>query len=384
MASNGLTPNLERSVPGARLERIPVFDLIRWRDPISQARLLPIVTARTPAGVPICGALRIEGTALGYPIVDCVARLTPELAHRYRPWLSQLGLSPPSADPSGNVYQVESTVESFGWQWTWNNQMRSEADLRMRVAEKFGIAPQYFAGKLVADMGAGAGDQSSYLLRQGAAVISVDLSSAIEVVSAKLRMHSAWFGVQGDITILPMEAEQFDCVYCEGVIQHTRDSRLAVRELTRVVRTGGDVLAAHYLRTEPTSAWGWAKRKVSLRVYELARSRLSRLERFKLLLVTGNLAALSYVPLLGSLIRKTALAIYYDLMPDFKTTWTNTFDYYGNHMYQRFLSAEDFSALFKAIPHMTIVFEKSGNIRALKSRHVDSKSEINPKPAGTG
>ncbi len=365
-------------------DRIPVFDLIRWRDPISRARLSPIVTARTPAGVPICGALRIEGTDRGYPIVDCVARLTPELAHRYRPWLSQVGLSPPSADLSGNAYQAESTVESFGWQWTWNNQMRSEADLRMRVADKFGITPEYFAGKLVADMGAGAGDQSSYLLRQGAAVISVDLSSAIEVVSAKLRMHGAWFGVQADVTNLPMEAEQFDCVYCEGVIQHTRDSGLAVRELTRVVRTGGDVLAAHYLRTEPTSAWRRAKRKLSLGIYGLVRSRLSRLERFKLLLITGNLAALSYVPLLGALIRRTALAIYYDLMPDFKTTWTNTFDYYGNHAYQRFLSAEDFAALFKAIPRMAIAFEKSGNIRASKSQHVNSESDINLKPEGTG
>jgi len=254
----------------------------------------------------------------------------------------------------------------------------------MRVADKFGITPEYFAGKLVADMGAGAGDQSSYLLRQGAAVISVDLSSAIEVVSAKLRMHSAWFGVQADITNLPIEAEQFDCVYCEGVIQHTRDSGLAVRELTRVVRAGGDVLAAHYLRTVPTSAWGRAKRKVSLGVYGLVRSRLSRFERFKLLLITGNLAALSYVPLLGALIRRTALAIYYDLMPDFKTTWTNTFDYYGNHTYQRFLSAEDFAALFKAIPRMTIAFEKAGNIRASRSQHADSASDINLKPEGTG
>ncbi len=364
--------------------RIPVFDLIHWRDPISQARLLPIVTARTPAGVPICGALRIEGTDLGYPIVDCVARLTPELAYRYRSWLSQLGFSPPPADQSANALQAESTVDSFGWQWTWNNQMRSEADLRMRVADKFGITPEYFAGKLVADMGAGAGDQSSYLLRQGAAVISVDLSSAIEVVSAKLRMHGDWFGVQGDITSLPIEAEQFDCVYCEGVIQHTRDSGLAVRELTRVVRTGGDVLAGHYLRTEPISAWGRAKRKVSLCVYGLVRSRLSRLERFKLLLITGNLAALSYVPLLGALIRKTALALYYDLMPDFKTTWTNTFDYYGSHTYQRFLKAQEFAALFSAIPGMKVEFEKSGNIRASKSQHIENKSEIDLKPAGTG
>jgi ubiquinone/menaquinone biosynthesis C-methylase UbiE len=356
--------------------------LIHWRDPASQARLLPIVSARTPAGVPICGALRIEGTDFGYPIVDCVARLTPELAHRYSAWLSQLGLSPPPADPSGSAYQAESTVESFGWQWTWNSQMRSEADLRMRVADKFGITPEYFAGKLVADMGAGAGDQSSYLLRQGAAVISIDLSSAIEIVSAKLRMHGAWFGVQADITNLPIEAEQFDCVYCEGVIQHTRDSGQAVRALCRVVKVGGDVLAAHYLRSGPVSAWGHLKRRISLGIYESTRARLSRLERFKGLFVTGILASLSYVPLLGRLIRRLGLALYYDLMPDFKTTWTNTYDYFGSHAYQRFLTSGEFLALFSAIPNMQILHDQEGNIRASRVR-----SDENATPSissGTG
>ena len=349
-------------------DRCPVFDLVEWRDPISHAKLLPIVTARTPAGVPICGALKLEGTNIGYPIVDCVARLTPDLARRHSSWLSQLGLIAPSVEASStDTFQTESTVESFGWQWTWNSQMRSESDLRMRVADKFGVAPDYFSGKVVADMGAGAGDQSTYLLQQGAAVVSVDLSSAIEVVARKLRMHSAWFGVQGDITMLPMQSGQFDCVYCEGVIQHTRDSRLAVRELSRVVRADGEVLAAHYLRADPKSRWGRLKRKLSLRFYELVRSRLSRLDRFKLLLVTGNLAVLSYVPVFGALVRRAGLALYYDLMPDFRTTWTNTYDYYGNHAYQRFLSSKEFSELFRSIEGMNIVYEHAGNIRASKS-----------------
>lgn len=365
-------------------DRVPIFDLIRWRDPISQESLVPIVTARTPAGVPICGALRIKGTEFGYPIIDCVARLTPELAHRHRPWLSHLGLEPPPANLSGDQFQAESTVESFGWQWTWNSEMRSEADLRMRVANKFGVAPEYFDGKLVADLGAGAGDQSSYLLRQGAAVISVDLSSAIEVVAAKLRMQSSWFGVQGDITMLPMEADQFDCVYCEGVIQHTRNSELAVRELSRIVRIGGAVLAAHYIRLEPTSALGRLKRKLSQELYESMRSRMTRLDRFKRLYITGSLAALSYLPMLGVLVRKAGLALYYDLMPDFKTTWTNTYDYYGGHTYQRFLQPDEFIALFRALPDMTIEYERAGNLRVSKSRSTGEGAAANETHERTG
>lgn len=375
-------PRAEKLLNKNGSEQIPVFDLVKWRDPISHAPLLPIVTARTPGGVPICGALRIEGTNYAYPIVDCVARLTPDTASKHKSWLSQLGLVPPPTDGlTADAFQTESTVESFGWQWTWNSQMRSESDLYMRVADKFGVSPEYFAGKLVADMGAGAGDQSSYLLRQGAAVISVDLSSAIDVVAKKLRMQGMWFGVQGDITALPMQSGQFDCVYCEGVIQHTRDSEMAVHEISRVVRAGGEVLAAHYLRADPKSSLGRLKRRLSLRFYELIRSRLSGLDRYKLLMVTGNLAVLSYIPLFGPLVRRTGLALYYDLMPDFKTTWTNTFDYYGNHAHQRFLRSEEFLKLFTSIEGMTVVYEDAGNIRASKPvlSHANLEAIGNPE-----
>ena len=350
------------------------FDRLRWRDPMSGAALEPIVTARTPAGVPICGALRVVGTQTGYPIVDCVARVTPELAQRHASWLAPLGLSPPGTHATAGDFQQEATVESFGWQWTWNSEMRCEADLKMRVADKFGVQPDYFRGRLVADMGAGAGDQSRYLLQQGATVVSIDLSSAIEVVAAKLRMQGSWFGVQGDITCLPFAEDVFDTIYCEGVIQHTRDSQLAVRELTRVLRPEGEVLAAHYIRNEPTSAWGRWKRKLTLGFYESLRSRLSRMERFKLLLVTGNLAALGHTPGLKTLVRRSGLALYYDLMPAFRTTWTNTYDFYGNHAYQRFLTTEQFNQLFTNLAEVDLTYSQAGNVRARK-RHTAAAPE---------
>jgi hypothetical protein len=56
-----------------------LFDRIAWRDPVTGRRLEPRVTARTPAGGPICGARVVSGTSVGFPIVDGVARLTPEL-----------------------------------------------------------------------------------------------------------------------------------------------------------------------------------------------------------------------------------------------------------------------------------------------------------------
>ena len=347
----------------------PLFDLVGWQDPISGVPLEPLVSARTPAGVPICGALRVAGTSTGYPIVDAVARLTPELAQRHASWLLPFGLTPAgAATPEGKAFQLESTVDSFGWQWTWNSAMRSDADLRMRVAERFGLTPESFRGLRTLDAGAGAGDQSRYLADRGASVVSIDLSSAIDVVAAKLRMRPNWMGVQADVTTLPFQSSQFDVVYCEGVIQHTRDSPGTVRELVRVTREGGRILATHYVRTPPVTIAHKTRRRLTSAYYEFLRRRLGRLDRYALLLATGNLAALSYVPLLGRALTRTGTALRYELMPDFKTTWTNTFDYYGQHSFQRFATPEEFFRYFEALGNVELTLRGTGVVVATKRR----------------
>lgn len=144
-------------------ETAPLFDRVALIDPITRRALEPIVAARTPAGVPISGALRVEGTDTGYPIVDCVARLTPELAHRHAQWLEPFGLRPPPLE--SGAFQAEETVDSFGFQWNWNANMRSETDLQWRVASRFGVDGALFDGKLVLDAGSGAGDQTAWMHR---------------------------------------------------------------------------------------------------------------------------------------------------------------------------------------------------------------------------
>ena len=347
------------------MSETPLFDTLQWRDPVTGGRLEPIIGARTPAGVPVCGALRVAGTSIGYPLVDCVVRLTPELAQQHREWLEPYGLMPPSC--AETIFQTEASVNSFGFQWSWVGTMRSESDLRMRVAERFGLSPEDFAGKVVLDAGAGAGDQSRYLSDHHARVVSIDLSEAIEVVAKKMRMRPGWVGVQGDVTRLPFTENTFDVVYCEGVIQHTRDSLATVGELVRVTRPGGMILATHYTREAARSWARRAKRKITLGYYNFLRNRLSAMDRSKLLLVTGNLAALAYIPLLGRAVRATGTALYYSLMPDFRTTWTNTYDFYGGHSFQRFVTQEEFLSYFDHSRCIAVEMNSNGVIRARKT-----------------
>jgi ubiquinone/menaquinone biosynthesis C-methylase UbiE len=345
---------------GAPAGDLPLFDRLSWTDPLSGRPLLPRIEARTPAGVPLCGALQIADTDTGYPIVDAVARMTPALAVRHAPWLQQLGLRPAGA-AAPSTLQDESTVESFGFQWSWNSAMRTAADLDWRVAARFGVDPSAFRGRLVIDAGAGAGDQSRWLVEHGASVVSVDLSAAIDVVAAKLRLSAEWVGVQGDLAALPFAEAQFDFVYCEGVIQHTRDSARTVRQLTRALKPGGEMLATHYDR--PQRLVG----RVRHAYQEALRARLSRWDRYRLLLLTGNLAALAHLPIVGRLVGKTGTAIRYALMPDFKTTWTNTYDFYGPHAFQRYVDADEFWRYFEQAGGVEGVHRSGTVVRARRA-----------------
>jgi SAM-dependent methyltransferase len=289
-------------------------------------------------------------------------------------WLEPFGLRPPDAPAA--AHQLTASVESFGFQWSWNTRMRSEADLEWRVARRFGVSADFFAARVALDAGSGAGNQSEWLLQRGAEVVSLDLSGAIDVVARNLRAYPGWVGVQGDLTSLPLGDEVFDVVYCEGVIQHTRDSALAVRELCRVVKVEGSVHATHYAR--PARLAGRAKFVLT----ESVRRRLSALDRFTLLWVTGNLAALAHVPLLGAAFAKSGLAIRYALMPDFKTTWTNTYDYYGGHAFQRYISPEDFRGYFDRLGTMSAVFAEGTLLHA--RRHAPGRAPLGAAAIGSG
>jgi ubiquinone/menaquinone biosynthesis C-methylase UbiE len=318
-----------------------LFDQLPWFDPWIQGKLIPIIAARDFTGRPLLGALVVEGTNFGYPIVHGIARMTPEIAQRYANWLEMFGLSPPvlTEQYDGN-FQDHRTVASFGFQWNWDAEPRTEADLCWRIVERHGLTEREFRGVDILDAGAGAGDQSRWLLQHGAkSVVSIELSDAIEVAHKKLERNANWLGIQGDITALPFSEPCFNYIYCEGVIQHTRDSRLSVTELLRVLTPGGKGVATHY--TLPRSL----KSKMQLKIRNILRKRLSCLAPEKLLLLSGIFAAATHIPVLGSILNKT-ISVTNPRMPFLKATWSCTYDTYGSHAFQRHIQLDEFISYF--------------------------------------
>lgn len=109
---------------------------------------------------------------------------------------------------------------------------------------------QQWQGKKVLEVGCGMGTDLSMFARFGAQVWGVDLTPASAAIAAgRLAYHGGRPRITvGDSELLPFPDGAFDLVYSWGVIHHTPNTPAAARELLRVARPGGKVLAMIYNR----------------------------------------------------------------------------------------------------------------------------------------
>lgn len=142
-------------------------------------------------------------------------------------------------------------ADNFGLQW--NVFRRTQLDSftgttisRDRLVRMFGGDLERVAGKTVLEAGCGAGRFSEVLLRHGAEVYAVDLSTAVEANAENCRSFAAHHVCQADVTALPFAPGRFDIVAAVGMVQHTPDPEATIAALCRQVKPGGMVVLDHY------------------------------------------------------------------------------------------------------------------------------------------
>lgn len=351
-----------------------LFYLINWVDPIDKSPLRAEVLLEDQYGKPLYGALVKENGKEAYPIVEGVVMATSEFAQEQSAWLKKMGYEVPYKTEVLE-FQKSDTVDSFGFQWNWDNTPRTEEDLQWRVAERYALDGKFYHEKIILDAGCGAGDQTKWMHKNNAnAVVSIDLSEAIFVAEKKMRQHTNFVAIRGDLTNLPIGNDFFDLVYCEGVIQHTQDSKKTVDELTRVLKINGDITATHYGYLPPVMSGikPFLRKVIDTVFFYKRRERLSKWNQDKLFLYCGVLAWMAHLPVLGYIVRKSRLAIENPRMLNFKATWCNTYDCYGTHTYQREISSDEFRKLFEFTGQfkMNLLFEKESALHFKKVKNV--------------
>ena len=177
--------------------------------------------------------------------------------------------------PGGHSFHVRGGIprfvdsadyaEAFGRQWNRFRTTQLDSHTGLALAERralrcIGLEHSNDNGPLleherILEVGCGAGRFTEVLLKHGALVTSVDLSSAVDanaVTSPPSERHRI---AQADARALPFAPRQFDGVFCLGVVQHTPDPERTVAELYEQVRPGGWLAFDHYAFSLSTVTW---------------------------------------------------------------------------------------------------------------------------------
>lgn len=201
---------------------------------------------------------------------------------------------------------LENYAGSFGFQW--NRFRRTQLDSvtgttisRDRFLTFTGWKPDELAGKLVLDVGCGAGRFAEVALSLGACVVAVDYSTAVDACRANLGPESRLNVVQADIYHLPFAPGTFDFVYCLGVLQHTPDVAGAFRSLPPQVRPGGRLAVDVYAKLALN--WVWPKYWLRPLTKRLPQSTLFRLLERAVPVLLPVSERLRRIPLFGGRLR---------------------------------------------------------------------------------
>ena len=242
------------------------------------------------------------------------------------------------------------TVKSFGDEWNHFNFDQFKLNwLNHTVRNTFG-STDVFAGKLVVDAGAGSGMQSRWMSEAGAGhVISLELSHSVDGVMKKnLAAADDVDIVQCSIDCPPIKDGSIDgIVICHNVIQHTPSVPDTARALWRIVGSGGEFVFNCYGKNDQGLV-----RKARFELNRLLRSFLSKMSFGVLLTYARVMSALRFVPLLGVVLEKSNLMFRGDVIRGenyyrraYAAGVLNTFDWFGSHPYQHYVSDEEIAAL---------------------------------------
>jgi len=204
-----------------------------------------------------------------------------------------------------------------------------------------GAVERYFdpgEWQCILDVGCGASARTPFFTRRywNREAIALDLSWGT-LQKARGRIDVPF--VHGNVLALPFESNAVDFAVSTGVIHHTLDPRGALRELARVVRSGGGLFVSVYNR-----------RSIYYPVYRYAGGVVRALVRWGLGLLVRcvliPLYALAYAPIVWLAVKRLVPVPYRQAEADFHDKFLNPYVlFYLSEEIEEWIKAEGLTCL---------------------------------------
>ncbi len=158
----------------------------------------------------------------------------------------------------------ESYFDKVARQWDGMRKAFFSENVREKALSVAGVEP----GKVACDVGAGTGFITEGLIQRGVEVIVVDHSAAmLEEMRKKFEKASIQYR-RGEAENLPIGDGEVDYVFANMVLHHVENPFTAVKEMRRIVKSGGIVVITdmdehnfEFLREEQFDRWMGFKRE---------------------------------------------------------------------------------------------------------------------------
>ncbi len=217
----------------------------------------------------------IEGTlqclcGQQFPIISGVPRMLhgtlkknlvqiyPNFFLRYRDQLDETFVS----EEDVMIRHKQKTIDRFGYEWTHFN----DYDCDNFNAFISPLPRNFLKGKLGLDIGCGAGRHAGQASKQGAEVVCVDLSEAVDTAYKNNFGNELVHVVQSDVYNLPFNTGNFQFIYSLGVLHHLPEPERGYQALIPFLSEGGALFIWLY---------AYAPRKVALEILRSVSQKLS-------------------------------------------------------------------------------------------------------------
>lgn len=142
--------------------------------------------------------------------------------------------------------ETDKYVDNFSFEWNTHQKTQVDSatqrdDSAVTFSEKTGFSEKDLSGKLVLDVGVGSGRFAEIALLNGAEIVGIDLSFAVDAAYRNFGRNPKFHVLQADVFHLPFRKEVFDVIYSIGVLHHTPDTKKAFLSTLPFLKHGGKI-----------------------------------------------------------------------------------------------------------------------------------------------